>query len=55
MSQPVLFETSFNKIKGTNDRGYNLTDWKFEVNNNLNIIPDNPQIITIVRTNCGGL
>ena len=55
MSQRALFERSFDAIRGVNETGYHLADWQFEVNNNLNIISNNPQIISIIRTNCGGL
>ncbi len=55
MSQRALFERSFDAIKGGNEEGYHLADWQFELNNNLNIVPNNPQIISIIRTSCGGL
>jgi hypothetical protein len=55
MTQYDLFKTSFNMVKTTNDNGRSLLEWTFEINNDLNIIDNDPQIIPIIRTNCGGM
>jgi hypothetical protein len=55
MAQNTSFARSFNAVKTNNSSGYSLAEWNFKVNNELNIVKNNPQIISIVRTSCGGL
>jgi len=55
MAQNTFFARSFNAAKTNNSSGYNLAQWNFEVNNDLNIVKNNSQIISIVRRRCGGL
>ena len=55
MTQRELLPTSFDKVKTTNKKGHNLSEWTFGINNDLNIVDNNPQFIVIVKTDCGGL
>jgi hypothetical protein len=55
MAQNKSFARSFNAVKSNNSSGYNLVEGNLKVNNELDIVKNNPRIISIVRTSCGGL